>query len=49
MRPRIPEETVESIDDVLGMTPHPSRSKFVEYAVWSYIEDLQDRRAASGG
>ncbi len=44
MRPRIPEEVVDRIDEHLERAGHENRSRFVEFAVKRYLDEL-DRRA----
>lgn len=44
MRPRISETAEERIEE-LDCGPHENKSRFVEYAVQRYIDDLESRGA----
>lgn len=47
MRPRISESTEARIERLLDVTPHENKSRFVEFAIQRYIDDIERRMGAA--
>jgi predicted transcriptional regulator len=45
MRPRVSESTERRIERLLAESPHENKSRFVEFAIQRYIDDLERRQA----